>query len=106
MFFDEISRCRPDIQNKMFPIVHERRVQGIELKDLRYRWAAMNPPLAEFEEGGYLGSEQLDIAFADRFGFVVEMPLWKSFSEDEKKAVVQLNAAKTDGTVDSTCTSD
>ncbi|NJO84366.1 MAG: AAA domain-containing protein [Blastochloris sp.] len=28
VFFDEISRCRPDLQNKMFPIVHERRVAG------------------------------------------------------------------------------
>jgi MoxR-like ATPase len=25
VIFDEISRCRPDIQNKLFPIIHERR---------------------------------------------------------------------------------
>lgn len=91
VFFDEISRCRPDIQNKMFPIVHERRVQGIELRDLRYRWAAMNPPLDDMAEGGYLGSEQLDIAFADRFALVIEMPSWSSFTDDERRAVVQMN---------------
>ena len=34
VIFDEISRCRPDIQNKLFPIIHERRVQGILLDDL------------------------------------------------------------------------
>ena len=35
VIFDEISRCRPDIQNKLFPIIHERRVQGISLEGLR-----------------------------------------------------------------------
>jgi MoxR-like ATPase len=25
VIFDEISRCRPDIQNKLFPIIHERK---------------------------------------------------------------------------------
>ncbi len=44
VIFDEISRCRPDIQNKLFPIIHERKVQGLLLDGLRYRWAAMNPP--------------------------------------------------------------
>ena len=43
VIFDEISRCRPEIQNKLFPIIHERKVQGIPLDGLRYRWAAMNP---------------------------------------------------------------
>src|SRR5437868_7126337 len=27
VFLDEISRCRPEVQNKLFSIVHERRVQ-------------------------------------------------------------------------------
>ncbi len=74
VIFDEISRCRPDIQNKLFPIVHERRVQGILLDGLRYRWAAMNPPVSEDEDEGYIGSEPLDSALADRFAFVVKMP--------------------------------
>ena len=92
VFFDEISRCRPDIQNKMFPIVHERRVQGIELKDLRYRWAAMNPPMTDDTEDDYLGSEPLDLAFADRFAFVIEMPSWGGFSDDQKMSVIQMDS--------------
>ena len=88
MIFDEISRCRPDIQNKLFPIVHERRVQGLLLEDLKYRWAAMNPPVAEDDETGYIGSEPLDTALADRFAFIVEMPGWKSLSEAEQTAVI------------------
>ena len=47
VFLDEISRCRSDLQNKLFPIIHERKVVGIALEELRHRWAAMNPPAPE-----------------------------------------------------------
>ena len=93
VIFDEISRCRPDIQNKLFPIIHERKVQGITLEDLRYRWAAMNPPCIDDDEAsstdGYLGSEPLDAALADRFAFVVEMPAWRQFSERQRLAIIR-----------------
>ena len=88
VIFDEISRCRPDMQNKLFPIVHERRVQGLLLEDLRFRWAAMNPPAMEEDESGYTGSEPLDTALADRFAFIVEMPSWQTLSEAEQTAVI------------------
>ena len=55
VFLDEISRCRIDLQNKLFPIVHERRAQGLLLDGLRYRWAAMNPPLTDEDDDGYIG---------------------------------------------------
>ena len=101
VFFDEISRCRPDIQNKMFPIVHERRVQGIELKELRYRWAAMNPPMTDESEDEYLGSEPLDLAFADRFAFIIEMPSWDEFSNRQKRTVIQMDSASIQHSSDS-----
>ena len=66
VIFDEISRCRPDIQNKLFPIIHERRVQGMLLDALRFRWAAMNPPCTEDDDNGYAGSEPLDAALAGK----------------------------------------
>ena len=74
---DEISRCRPELQNKLFPIVHERIVQGIPLTRLRHRWAAMNPPpAADGRQSGpeYAGAEPLDVALADRFAFIVPVP--------------------------------
>ena len=89
VIFDEISRCRPDVQNKLFPIIHERRVQGLLLDDLRYRWAAMNPPTTDDEDSGYAGSEPLDKALADRFGFVVQMPSWSEFSPADQLAVIR-----------------
>jgi MoxR-like ATPase len=67
------------LQNKLFPIVHERIVQGIPLDKLRHRWGAMNPPpAADGARPGasheYAGAEPLDIALADRFGFIIPVP--------------------------------
>ena len=86
VFLDEISRCRPDLQNKLFPIIHERRVQGILLEKLQYRWAAMNPPDDDQEDDqpGYLGSEPLDAALADRFAFVIEAPDWQDLTPKDQ----------------------
>jgi MoxR-like ATPase len=93
VIFDEISRCRPEVQNKLFPIIHERKVQGLTIETLRYRWAAMNPPSTEDDDNGYLGSEPLDAALADRFAFVIEMPPWSGLSEAEQLAIIRAEAA-------------
>ena len=93
VFLDEISRTRTDLANKLFPIVHEKRVQGIELRGLRYRWAAMNPPQVwqasvgdEAEE--YAGSIPLDLALADRFSFVVQVPGWAELGKGARRDIV------------------
>ncbi len=90
VFIDEISRARLDVQNRLFPIIHERRVQGLLLSDLEHRWAAMNPPAPdEDDEAVYAGSQPLDLALADRFALQVNMPDWRSFSEADQEAVVR-----------------
>jgi MoxR-like ATPase len=91
VFIDEINRTRPDLQNKLFPLIHEKRVQGISLTKLRYRWAAMNPPPRDDDPDGsdnYLGAEPLDPALADRFSFIIEVPDWESLSDTEKRNVL------------------
>lgn len=85
---DEISRCKPEHQNRFFSLVHERRVQGIPLPKLRYRWAAMNPASVDQGSGGdYLGSEPLDAALADRFAIVLEVGDWSSLSRADRHRV-------------------
>jgi MoxR-like ATPase len=92
VFFDELTRCRPDLQNKLFPIVHERRVAGVRLEKLQHRWAAMNPPAPNDTDGVdgdvYLGAEPLDPALADRFPFVVQVPTWRNLTADDRRRVV------------------
>jgi MoxR-like ATPase len=93
VFIDELNRTRPELQNKLFPIVHERRVQGIELERLRYRWAAMNPPPTAEQAADapdlYLGAEMLDPALADRFSFLIVVPGWSDLSPAEQRAVLK-----------------
>jgi MoxR-like ATPase len=87
---DELSRCKPETQNKFFSIIHERKVQGLEITKLRYRWAAMNP--FKFQGGdaddNYEGSQPLDQALADRFAFIIEVPDWLELSTREQEAVI------------------
>ena len=93
VFVDEINRTRPELQNKLFPIIHEKRVQGIPLDKLRYRWAAMNPAPALDEQDEnlevYFGAEPLDPALADRFNFIIEVPSWHQLSDEEKHAILR-----------------
>ncbi len=92
VFLDEISRCRPEVQSKLFSIVHEKRVQGIALDTLRYRWAAMNPPAAPDtpdELDVYVGSLPLDPALADRFGFVLHLPALDDLSPEARRCVIR-----------------
>jgi MoxR-like ATPase len=93
VLLDEISRCRPDVQNKLFPVVLERKVAGVPLPRLRHRWAAMNPPAGESDDllaegNGYLGAESLDAALADRFAFVVRVPGWADLTAAERCSLV------------------
>jgi MoxR-like ATPase len=93
VFFDEIGRCRPETANKLFPIVHERRIQGIALERLRFRWAATNPPVealsADRVDDPYEGVAPLDPALADRFSFVVPLPRFADLSDADRAAVVR-----------------
>jgi len=93
VFLDEINRTKPELQNKLFPIIHERRVQGIPLEKLKYRWAAMNPPPSPEEDeenpDAYLGAEPLDPALADRFSFLVPVPAWSDLCDTARRRILQ-----------------
>ncbi len=93
VFLDEINRCRPDLQNKLFPLVHERRIAGEDLVALRHRWAAINPPgLLGDADSHYLGVEELDEALIDRFWFIVPVPNWSEIGREDRVALVRSGA--------------
>ncbi len=88
VLIDEISRCKPEHQNRLFSLIHERRVQGIALSKLRYRWAAMNPAASDQSDmESYTGSEPLDPALADRFALFVRAVDWDDLNEEERASV-------------------
>lgn len=90
VFIDEINRTKPELQNKLFPIIYERRVQGIQLENLKYRWAAMNPPFSdeEHDEDEYFGTMPLDPALCDRFSYIIRVPTWKNISPSERLEIL------------------
>ena len=88
VLIDEISRCKPEHQNRLFSLVHERKVQGLPLDSLRYRWAAMNPCGADTAGGEeYLGSEPLDAALADRFAVIIDVGDWDALTDDDRRRI-------------------
>ena len=88
VFIDELNRTKPELQNKLFPIIYDKRVQGTNLTKLKYRWAAMNPPSKDEDDEdslSYLGAMPLDPALADRFPFIIEVPTWDDLNDKDKK---------------------
>lgn len=94
VLIDEISRCKPEHQNRLFSLVQEKRVQGIKLDKLVYRWAAMNPAGPDQNGDAYDGSETLDQALADRFAFIVAVPDWSDMTEETQHAIASGNDLK------------
>jgi len=95
---DEINRCRPEHQNRLFSLIHERRLQGIQIETLVHRWAAMNPCNDDSDATNsvnYAGALPLDQALADRFNWVVDVPDWDQLSEREQAAVAQHGRRRT-----------
>ena len=91
IFIDEISRCRIDMQNRLFPIVHEKKLQGKLLEKLQYCWSAMNPATKD-----YIGTYNLDIAFADRYHWLIRVPETMSM-EDELAIITGIEPQKGSG---------
>ena len=88
VFIDELNRTKAELQNKLFPIIYDKRVQRINLTKLKYRWAAMNPPCvdedADENDISYLGAMPLDPALADRFPYIIEVPTWDELNDKDK----------------------
>ena len=88
VLIDEINRCKPEHQNRLFSLVHERKIQGIALDSLRYRWAAMNPCTTDQSvDEEYLGAEPLDPALADRFAVILDVGDWDALSAADRQLV-------------------
>lgn len=80
ILIDEISRANPAMQSKWLEVIRSRRIMGKKLDNLKYIFAAMNPP-------GYLGAIPLDIALAGRFAFVIKVP---SITEMDKENALKI----------------
>jgi MoxR-like ATPase len=67
VFFDELNRSHPKVQNAVLEMIQFRTINGSPLKRLRMVWAAINPP------GDVYAVNELDPALLDRFQMFVQV---------------------------------
>lgn len=89
ILIDEISRARAESQNKWLEVVRSRKIMGVFIKNLKYIFAAMNPPF-------YYGANPLDEALAGRFIFIIQIPDIKDMDENNIKKIIN-NVTEDDG---------
>ncbi|MEM3396865.1 MAG: MoxR family ATPase [Thermoplasmata archaeon] len=88
VLIDEISRASYQMQSKWLEVIRSRRIMGENLENLKYVFAAMNPP-------GYPGTRPLDSALSGRFAYIVWMPEYGNLKKEHKEMVMR-NISKDD----------
>jgi len=66
VFFDELNRARPEVQDAVLEIINEGTINGELLPKLKCCIAAINPPNGEYKV------DELDPALMDRFDAYIE----------------------------------
>ncbi len=82
VLIDEISRANYQMQAKWLELIRSRTVMGQRADSVQYIFSAMNPP-------NYPGARPLDPALAGRFGFIIEVPVFSSMSEEDQKRIIR-----------------
>ena len=82
ILIDEISRATPSMQNKWLEIIRSRQLMGKQIPNLKYVFAAMNPP------GEYTGAMPLDPALVGRFAFIIHIPEIYQIEPEEIKKII------------------
>ncbi len=81
ILIDEISRANFQTQSKWLEIIRSRKIMGLEIKNLKYVFAAMNPQ-------NYVGTFEIDKALLGRFSMIVEIPDLKYMDDETIKNII------------------
>lgn len=87
VFFDELNRSHPKVQNAVLEMIQFKSINGVPLPKLKMVWGAMNPA------GGKYKVDELDVALEDRFHIHLEIkanPDVKYFTRMDKVSGEQL----------------
>lgn len=88
VFFDELNRSHPKVQNAVLEMVQFKSINGVPLPNLKMVWAAINPP-----DDIYHVTE-LDPTLQGRFHLHLDVPAQPSVAFYTKKAQIPKNVAK------------
>ncbi|MEJ5307351.1 MAG: MoxR family ATPase [candidate division WOR-3 bacterium] len=81
ILIDEISRANFQTQSKWLEIIRSKKIMGLEIKNLKYIFAAMNPQ-------NYVGTFEIDKALLGRFSMIVEIPDLKCMDDNTIKKII------------------
>ncbi|MEO0281550.1 MAG: MoxR family ATPase [candidate division WOR-3 bacterium] len=81
ILIDEISRANFQTQSKWLEIIRSRKIMGLEIKNLKYIFAAMNLQ-------NYIGTFEIDKALLGRFSMIIEIPDLKNMDDNTIKNII------------------
>jgi hypothetical protein len=88
VFFDELNRSHPKVQNAVLEIIQFKTINGKPLKNLRAVWAAINPPGDKYQVS------ELDPALVDRFKIHYKIEAAPDAKYYQKKLNIPQNLAE------------
>jgi len=88
VFFDELNRSHPKVQNAVLEMIQFRTINGVPLPQLRMVWAAINPP------GDMYNVTELDPALVDRFHVHLLIPADPSVAYYHERAGIPMKVAQ------------
>lgn len=83
IFIDELSRAKPQTQNKWLELIRSRTIMGLKTR-VKWVFAAMNPQ-------SYTGANTLDKALLGRFAFFLPVPETIDLEFEDAKAVALMD---------------
>lgn len=87
VFFDELNRSHPKVQNAVLEMIQFKSINGVKLQNLKMVWAAVNPAGSKYKV------DELDPALVDRFHIQLDIkanPDVKYFTRIDKESGEQL----------------
>jgi len=88
VFFDELNRSHPKVQNAVLEMIQFKTINGVPLPKLKMVWAAINPP------GDVYNVTELDPTLQDRFHVHLVVPAQPSVVYYRDKAGIPQNVAQ------------
>lgn len=82
VFLDELSRSNQSMQNKWLEVIRSRSINGLKT-NAKFVWSAMNPI-----NESYSATKPLDIALAERFAFILDIPEASSMRFDDQASII------------------
>lgn len=74
IFVDEYNRAPTVVKNALMELLQFKQINGRKFPNLKFIWAAINPPKEEEQDNSDYDVDEMDLAQLDRFQVILELP--------------------------------